>query len=71
VKWRRLCLGRVPLSSKPLRLHALGLQPGHFGIHLPAAPQVHIARHAVLAPGDHWRPSAESRHPWPVPGSPP
>ena len=36
-----------------LRLHPPGLLPSRLSIHLPGAPQVHIARLAVLAPGCH------------------
>jgi hypothetical protein len=37
--------------SKRLRLPLPGLLPGRLAIHLPAAPQVHIARLVALAPG--------------------
>ena len=49
-----------------LGLHLPGLLQGFFGIHLPGASQVHIARLAALAPGDHWRPSAGLGHPEPA-----
>ena len=44
------------LYPQPLRLHLPGLLAGFRGIHLPAAPQVHIARLAILAPAHEYIP---------------
>lgn len=41
------------LHPQRLRLHPPGLLPRFHGIHLPAAPQVHIASLVALAPAGH------------------
>lgn len=41
------------LHPQSLRLHPPDLLPRFHGIHLPAAPQVHIASLVVLAPAGH------------------